>query len=98
MHRAQAGEPDDDPEVPGDGPGELWPVEHLDARGLSREWETAPPALPEPGDEAGGSVAVDLERAGELIAAGAGRRRLSRELGVSEHTARQLLARNGSGQ
>lgn len=33
------------------------------------------------------------DRAGDLIAAGAGRRRLSRELGVTEHEARQLLQR-----
>lgn len=48
------------------------------------------------------------ERVGELIAAGAGRRRLARELGISEYEARQLLDRtrtephdlavNGSGR
>ena len=43
-------------------------------------WRDAPPI-----DPAG--------RAAELIAAGAGRRRLSRELGVTEYEARQLLAR-----
>lgn len=39
------------------------------------------------------------DRAGELIAAGAGRRRLSRELSISEHEARALLtrSRNGAG-
>ncbi|MBP2370679.1 DUF2637 domain-containing protein [Pseudonocardia parietis] len=38
--------------------------------------------------------------AAELIAAGAGRRRLSRELGITEHAARELLAtrRNGHPQ
>lgn len=37
-------------------------------------------------------------RAAELIAAGAGRRRLARELAISEHAARELLAahRNGA--
>lgn len=46
-------------------------------------WEDAPPAQD--------------DRAIELITAGVGRRRLSRELGVSEYQARQLLdrARNG---
>ena len=34
----------------------------------------------------------DTDRAAALIAAGAGRRRLSRELGVTEHEARRLLA------
>lgn len=34
------------------------------------------------------------DRAGALIAEGAGRRRLSRELDISEYEARQLLARN----
>ncbi|MGD9525199.1 DUF2637 domain-containing protein [Pseudonocardia sp.] len=52
-------------------------------------WATAPPA----GD-------TTEDRASELITAGAGRRRLSRELGVSEYQARQLLdrARNGTAQ
>jgi hypothetical protein len=52
----------------------------LDERGLSSLWDEAPPA-------SGG------DRAAELIAAGAGRRRLSRELGVTEHEARRLLGR-----
>ena len=58
-------EPDDDPEL-------------LDEHGLSRLWETAPPA-------------VEPDRATELIAAGAGRRRLARELAISEYEARRLL-------
>lgn len=39
------------------------------------------------------------DRAGELIAAGAGRRRIARELGVTEYEARALLtrSRNGAG-
>jgi hypothetical protein len=42
---------------------------------------------------------TDDGRAAELIEAGAGRRRLARELGVSEHEARRLLAgRNGAGR
>lgn len=58
---------------------------------------------PEPEDSA-----QPTERVGELIAAGAGRRRLARELGISEYEARQLLDRtrtepqdlaaNGSGR
>jgi hypothetical protein len=36
---------------------------------------------------------VDDDRAAELIAAGAGRRRISRELGVSEYEARRLIDR-----
>jgi hypothetical protein len=43
-----------------------------------------PAADPAPGDG-------EPDRAAELIAAGAGRRRLSRELGVSEYEARRLL-------
>ena len=35
----------------------------------------------------------DTDRAAVLIAAGAGRRRLSRELGVTEYEARRLLER-----
>ena len=37
------------------------------------------------------------DRAAELIAAGAGRRRLARELDISEHEARQLLAEHRPG-
>lgn len=54
----------------------------LDENGVSRLWEVAPPAR------------SDGDRAAELIAQGAGRRRLSRELGVTEYEARQLLARS----
>jgi hypothetical protein len=66
----------------------------------------APPALPpaaeEPGDEleAPGDEAGEQEadRAAELIAAGVGRRKLARELQITEHEARELLSarRNGS--
>jgi hypothetical protein len=45
-------------------------------------------------DEAAPTSTANDVRAAELIAAGAGRRRLSRELGVTEHEARQLLHRN----
>lgn len=46
------------------------------------------------------ALPVADDRATELITAGVGRRRLSRELGVSEYQARQLLdrARNGTAQ
>lgn len=55
----------------------------LDEHGMSLRWDTAPPAAPAP--DGSGRVAG-------LIAAGAGRRRLARELGVTEHEARRLLA------
>jgi hypothetical protein len=58
-------------------------AELVDEHGLSRFWEHAPPAEPAPPD-----------RAKELIAAGVGRRRLSRELDITEYEARQLLERN----
>jgi hypothetical protein len=65
----------------------------LDERGVSLLWETAPPAGDQPGDEAGDEVA---DRAAALIDEGAGRRRLARELQISEHQARELIAsRNG---
>jgi hypothetical protein len=51
----------------------------LDEHGLSRHWGDAPPAAP--------------VRAAELIAAGAGRRRLSRELDITEYEARRLIER-----
>lgn len=45
-------------------------------------------------DEAAGAQAASWEeRVDELIAAGAGRRRLARELGITEHEARLLLDR-----
>ncbi|MDN5861565.1 MAG: DUF2637 domain-containing protein [Pseudonocardia sp.] len=74
-------DPDDEP-IPYELTGEAYEAGLLDEHGLSRLWEVAPPARGE-GD-----------RAAELIAAGAGRRRLSRELGVTEYEARQLLARS----
>lgn len=47
-------------------------------------WATAPPA--------------ETDRVGELIAAGVGRRRLARELAISEHAARELLDERRNGQ
>ena len=57
--------------------------EFLDESGVSRWWDSAPLAVAPSG----------RDRAAELIAAGVGRRRLSRELGMSEYEARQLLER-----
>ena len=73
-------------------------VELFDEHGLSRLWESAP--LVEHGEyrgeqDGGPSPRQDDERdrAAELIADGAGRRRLSRELEISEYEARRLLDR-----
>lgn len=55
--------------------------EFLDEHGLSRFWAEAPPA----------EDSNERERAALLIAAGVGRRRLARELGMSEYEARLLL-------
>jgi Protein of unknown function (DUF2637) len=55
----------------------------LAENGLSRRWDDAPPVAP-------------LDRAAELIAAGAGRRRLSRELNITEYEARRLIERGGT--
>ncbi|HVL86347.1 MAG TPA: DUF2637 domain-containing protein [Pseudonocardia sp.] len=63
--------------------------ELLDGDGLSRFWDDAPPA--------GSTVDVADPRAAGLIAAGVGRRKLARELGVSEHEARALLAAHRNG-
>jgi hypothetical protein len=67
-------------------------------------WNTPPPAAPGPPDEwAATDEPADTEhdpavnetgRAAALIAAGVGRRRLSRELGVTEYEARRLLERS----
>ncbi|MHA6793774.1 DUF2637 domain-containing protein [Pseudonocardia bannensis] len=56
-------------------------VVDLDENGLSRWWETAQPV----------SEPTLTDRAQVLIAGGLGRRRLAKELGVTEHEARQLL-------
>lgn len=52
----------------------------LDDDGLSHRWHDAPPA-------------GEFDRAAALIAVGAGRHRLSRELDITEYEARRLLAR-----
>jgi hypothetical protein len=55
------------------------------AGGLAWTWDaTPPPPTASPDDD---------ERVAALIAAGVGRRRLSRELGVTEYEARRLLNR-----
>jgi hypothetical protein len=66
---------------------ERWDAELLAEDGVSR-WDQ---------DTAAGRVEpdrVELDRVEVLIAAGIGRRRLSRELDISEYEARQLLARS----
>jgi hypothetical protein len=73
--------PDEEP-IPYELTAAAYEAGTLDEHDLSRLWEVAPPARSEG------------ERAAELIAQGVGRRRLSRELGVTEYEARQLLARS----
>ncbi|MEJ3652042.1 DUF2637 domain-containing protein [Actinomycetes bacterium KLBMP 9759] len=72
---------DDDEPIPYELTADAYTAGQLDEHGLSRLWEIAPPAR------------SGADRAAELIAQGAGRRRLSRELGVTEYEARQILAR-----
>jgi hypothetical protein len=57
--------------------------------------------LGEPAVESGSSLLAEVvtaeDRVASLIESGAGRRRLARELGVTEHQARQLLtSRDGA--
>jgi hypothetical protein len=59
----------------------------LDEYGTSRFWADAPPVSEPDG----------ADRAAVLISAGMGRRRLARELGMSEYEARQLLEQTRSG-
>lgn len=74
--------PDVDEEpIPYELTAEAYEAGALDENGMSPLWEVAPPARD------------DGDRAADLIARGVGRRRLSRELGVTEYEARQLLAR-----
>lgn len=63
--------------------GDLEEIEPLDEP-TSRDWWADAPPVEEPAGD----------RAAELIASGAGRRRLARELGVTEHEARALLAQH----
>lgn len=71
---------DDGPEVDDEPIGYELTHQALDPETLDeRRWDDAPPA-------------GDGDRASALIAAGAGRRRISRELGVTEYEARRLLA------
>lgn len=63
----------------------------VDEHGLSRLWADAPLVDPPAGDPVG------EDRAAELIGQGAGRRRLSRELGITEHAARELLSASRNG-
>ena len=70
----------DDEPIPYQLAADAYDHDLVDEHGMSRRWDDAPPAS-------------DRDRASELIAAGVGRRRLSRELEITEHEARQLLAR-----
>ncbi len=69
--------PLDDPS-PADATVAAVEADTLDKHGLSRRWDDAPPA-------------TAPDRAAELIADGAGRRRLSRELDITEYEARRLI-------
>jgi hypothetical protein len=66
-----------------------WEIEHREEQDLHAWLAPAPAETPAP--------APAGDRVGELLAAGAGRRKLSRELGISEHEARQLLAGRTNG-
>lgn len=94
---------------PDDEPTHVDPVDAglVDEHGLSRLWETTPFAEhgsqhrdehadgpdAEQDDEDGGAQYGEQDRVAALIAEGAGRRRLSRELDISEYEARRLLDR-----
>lgn len=73
---------EDDEPVPYELTAEAYDAGLLDEHGLSTHWHTAPPAAPD-----------SDERTAQLIAAGVGRRRLARELDITEYEARQLLTR-----
>ena len=92
-----------------DEPGEA--ASYLDERGMSRFWETAPPAeatsaeqsAPKPARKSLPAVPVDIDpeleqRARELIASGSGRVVLQQELRISEYRAKQLVKTLTNGQ
>jgi hypothetical protein len=66
-------------------PGVATAIAHRESAGDDRENGTEVPAT------------NGHDRAAELIAAGAGRRRVAKELDISEHQARRLLAHRGNG-
>jgi hypothetical protein len=70
----------DDEPLPYEVTAEAYADGSLDEHGASRLWDSAPPA-------------VEDERTAQLIAAGVGRRRLARELDITEYEARRLLDR-----
>lgn len=76
-------EDDPTPLPPGDHPAG---DEREEVSDTGRETPTDPPAHAPAGD-----------RVGELLAAGAGRRKVAQALGISEHEARQLLAARTNG-
>jgi Protein of unknown function (DUF2637). len=78
---------EDDEPVPYELTADAYDADLLDEHGLSRRWDTAPPSSPSP-----------EERAAALIADGVGRRRLSRELDITEYEARRLLSRTRSAE
>lgn len=72
--------------------------EHADPAPYQQEPDSAPADVPldvPPAPAVALHVAGPSDRAAELIAAGAGRRVLARELGIKEHEARKLLDAHG---
>lgn len=66
--------------------------EQAEGEGLIDWWADAPPSTTESDRRVGADLHQPSEdRAAELIASGVGRRRLAKELGVSEHSAREML-------
>lgn len=66
---------------------EAYEADLLTEDGMSHLWDDAPPVVLDPNPDRA------PDRAAALIAAGVGRRRLSRELDISEYEARRLLER-----
>ena len=70
----------DEQPIPYELAAEAYADDSLDEHGVSRLWDAAP-------------LVVEDERTAQLIAAGVGRRRLARELDITEYEARRLLDR-----
>jgi hypothetical protein len=78
------------------------PPAPVDDHGLSLFWQSAPPAsepvpaapaaVAAPDRQAAAAEDVDHDKAAQLVAEGLGKVRLQRELGVTEHRAKQLIA------
>jgi hypothetical protein len=97
IHPTSAGDPTAD-DRPTTTPGDGIPAGHHASPAAGAHPASAPGEQREtPGDVGDDTAQPDPQRVAALLADGAGRRRLSRELDITEHEARRLLSRGRNG-